>query len=332
MITKNRILKILFRYIFHFLFIKLFSCKIFYVTIIIFSILNVSCSQTTDPKIEEGNLISLSQTSPQFSSDGQKIVFEGLYDSVYAVHFVDIAGNYFGYILDRKGFLSSPTWSPNDEKIAVTIEGNLYTVKVNGDSLMMLTNTGEDFFSNWSPDGKYIAYTKSICDPECGIVLYDFSNGSTAIKTQYGSYASWSDDSKRVYYYNNFYITDPETQRGDYKGFVFKRIDIITLEEDSLFYVKSSDGGLYLHDCTVSPDEEEILFAASYGSPPQINIWKIVLQTGQMIQITYDGGSYPSYNLTGDKIVYTNTNINEGGIWIMKRDGSNKQRLTKLNR
>jgi len=145
MITKNRILKILFRYIFHFLFIKLFSCKIFYVTIIIFSILNVSCSQTTDPKIEEGNLISLSQTSPQFSSDGQKIVFEGLYDSVYAVHFVDIAGNYFGYILDRKGFLSSPTWSPNDEKIAVTIEGNLYTVKVNGDSLMMLTNTGEDF-------------------------------------------------------------------------------------------------------------------------------------------------------------------------------------------
>ncbi|MBI5662391.1 MAG: PD40 domain-containing protein [Ignavibacterium album] len=300
--------------------------------IILIFIISKGCNQSTEPNNDETNLIAMSQTGPKFSSDGQKIVFEGLYDSVYAVHFINISGNYLGYILDKKGFLSSPTWSPNDEKIAVTIEGNLYTVKVNGDSLTMLTNTGEDFFSNWSPDGRYIAYTKSICDPECGIMLYEFSNGSATIKAQYGSYASWSSDSKRVYYRNNFYITDPETQRGDYKGFIFKRINVITLEEDSLFYVKSSDGGLYLHNCTVSPDEEEILFAASYGSPPQINIWKIILQTGKIIQITHDGGSYPSYDPTGDKIVYTNTNVNEGGIWIMNRDGSNKQRLTKLKR
>jgi len=99
-----------------------------------------------------------------------------------------------------------------------------------------------------------------------------------------------------------------------------------------LFYVKSSDSGLYLHDCTVSPDEKEILFAASYGPPPQINIWKIILETGEIVQMTYEGGTWPSYNPTGDKIVYTNTNINEGGIWIMNKDGSNKQRLTKLNR
>ncbi len=99
-----------------------------------------------------------------------------------------------------------------------------------------------------------------------------------------------------------------------------------------MFYVKSSDSGLYLHDCTVSPDEKEILFAASYGPPPQINIWKIILETGEIVQMTYEGGTWPSYNPTGDKIVYTNTYINEGGIWIMNKDGSNKQRLTKLNR
>jgi Tol biopolymer transport system component len=313
---------------------KMFFQNKMIITVSFTSIISVTvgCSQSTEPNNYEKNLIAMSQTGPEFSTDGQRIVFEGLYDSVYAVHFVDLSGNHLGYILDKKGFLSSPSWSTDDNRIAVSIEGNLYTVKVNGDSLKMLTNTGEDFFSNWSPDGRYIAYTKSICDPECGIMLYDYSNGSAAIKTHYGSYASWSEDSRRVYYRNNFYFTDPKTQRGDYRGFVFKRIDIITLEEDSLFYVKSSDGGLYLHDCTVSPDETEILFSASYGSPPQINIWKIILQTGQMIQITYDGGSYPSYNPTGDQIVYTNTNINEGGIWIMNRDGSNKQRLTKLNR
>jgi Tol biopolymer transport system component len=293
---------------------------------------NTNCSQSTDPGNNVEPKISSLQQNPQFSSDGQEIVFDGLYDSIYAVHFVDISGNYLGYILDSLGHLNSPTWSPDNKKIGVSIEGNIYTVNRNGDSLIMLTNNAEDFFCNWSPDGKYIAYTKSICDPECGIMLYDFSNGTASLKTQYGSYASWNSDSKRVYYYNNFFITDPQTQAGEFKGFVFKRININTLEIDSLIYVKSSDDGLYLRDCTVSPDEKEILFVGAYGPPPQMNIWKIVLQTGEMIQMTYEGGSCPSYSPSGDKIVYTNTKKNEGGIWIMNKDGSNKQRLTKLYR
>ena len=293
-------------------------------------LLNTNCSQSTKPRNDEEHLVALVQTDPQFSSDGEKIVFKGLYDSIYAVHFVEISGNYLGYILSNHGFLSSPTWSPDNQKIAISIEGNLYTVKINGDSLTKLTNTGEDFYCNWSFDGKYIAYTKSICDPECGIEIYDLKNYTKKIIGQYGGYASWSSDSKRVYYYNNFYITNPDTKAGDFKGFVFNRINVNTLNEDSLFYVKSSDGGLYLQDCSVSPDEKEILFAASYGSPAQMNIWKIVLQTGELTQITYDGGNCPAYNPAGNKIVFTNTNISEGGIWIMNSDGSNKQRLTKL--
>ncbi|MHB8905605.1 MAG: TolB family protein [Melioribacteraceae bacterium] len=289
---------------------------------------NTNCSQNTEPKGDEKDQFLLSQTGPQFSSDGKKIVFEGLYDSVYAVHFVDISGNYLGYILNKKGFLSSPTWSPDNKKIAISIEGNLYTVKINGDSLTKLTNTGEDFFCNWSPDGRYIAYTKSICDPECGIMLYDFSNNSASIKTQFGSYASWDNNSERVYYRTNLYEKNTNTGIADYKGFVFRRKNVETNIEDSLYHV--DDKNLMLTDCTVSPDEKEILFAASYGAPPIINIWKINLQKGEMIQMTFDGGNCPAYNPAGDKIVYTNTNIKEGGLWIMNRDGSNKQQLTKL--
>jgi Tol biopolymer transport system component len=48
--------------------------------------------------------------------------------------------------------------------------------------------------------------------------------------------------------------------------------------------------------------------------------------------MTYKGGNCPAYSPSGDKIVYTNTNINEGGLWIMNRDGANKHRLTKLKR
>lgn len=300
------------------------------ISFLLIIVLNISCSQSTEPKGDDKNQFLLSQTGPQFSSDGQKIVFEGLYDSVYAIHFVDIYGNYLGHILNKRGFLSSPTWSPDDKKIAVSIEGNIYTVQINGDSLTKLTNTGEDFSCNWSPDGRYIGYTKSICDPECGIAVYDLSNNTKKVIGQYGGYASWNKNSSKIYYYHTLYVKRQDSNKSDYQGFVFKRIDINTLRIDSLFFVAKTELHLWLADCTVSPDEEEILFAASYGSPPQINIWKINLQSEEMIQITYEGGNCPAYNPTGDRIAYTNTNITEGGLWIMNSDGSDKQRLTKL--
>jgi Tol biopolymer transport system component len=293
-------------------------------------LLNTYCSQSTETKINDKNQFLLSQVDPQFSTDGKIIVFKGLYDSVYAIHFVDVSGNYLGNILSKKGFLSSPTWSPDNKKIAVSIEGNLYTVKITGDSLNMITNNGENFFCNWSPDGRYIAYTKSICDPECGIAVYDLVSNIKKVIGQYGGYASWNKNSDKIYYYHSLYVNKPNSDQSDYKGFVFKRINVNTLKVDSLLFVAKTDLHLWLEDCTVSPDEREILFAASYKSPPIMNIWKINLQNGEMIQMTFDGGSCPAYNPSGDKIVYTNTNIKEGGLWIMNRDGSNKQQFTKL--
>ena len=294
--------------------------------------INIHCSQSIAPLNDEIPTIALSQIDPQFSSDGKKIVFYGSYAGTYAVHFVDINGNYLGHILSSNHDMSYPTWSPDNQKISILIDGYLYTIKMNGDSLKKLPDNVGGNFCNWSPDGRYIAYTKSICDPDCGIEIYDFKNNTEKLIGQYGNYASWSGDSKRVYYYNNSFITNPNTKAGIYKGFIFKRIDLNTLKEDSLFFVKSSDGGLYLQDCTVSPDESEILFAASYNSPVQIDIWKIKLKSREMIQMTFDGGSCPSYNPVGDKIVYTNSNINEGGLWIMNSDGSNKHKFTKLQK
>ena len=309
-----------------------FTINIFKASSLILLIVSIGCSQTTAPKIDEGNLISLSQTSPQFSSDGQKIVFEGLYDSIYAVHFIDLEGNYLGYILNQKGYLSSPTWAPGNNKIAISIEGNLYTVQISGDSLLKLTDNGEDFSCNWSPDGRYIAYTKSVCDPECGIAIFDLGNSTKKVIGKFGGYASWNKNSDKIYYYHTLYTKTSNTDKTEYQGFVFKRVDINTLKTDSLFFIAKANLHFWLEDCTVSPNEQNISFSASYGSPPVINIWTIDLERKQVTQITSDGGNCPSYSPTGDKIVFTNTNIREGGLWIMNSDGSNKRKLTKLRR
>ncbi|HVO75757.1 MAG TPA: hypothetical protein VMT35_17140 [Ignavibacteriaceae bacterium] len=297
-------------------------------------LLNIHCSQNINSLNDEAPTFTLSQQGAQFSNDGKKIVFYGSYESIYAIHFVDVNGNYLGHILSNTD-VSFPTWSPDNQEITVLmggVEGHLYNVKINGDSLKKLSDNPAGYFCNWSPDGRYIAYTKSICIPECGIEIYDFKDNTQKFISQNGLYPSWGRDSKRVYYYTYSFITNNLVQSGDIKGAVFRRVDVNKLNEDSLFYVKSSDNGLFVQSCAISTDENEILFAASSGSSEQMNIWKITLKNGDIIQLTYDGGTYPSYNPTNDKIVYTNSNINEGGLWIMNSDGSNKQRLTKFQR
>lgn len=289
---------------------------------------NINCSQSMEPIPDgEGGYI-LTQINPQFSPDDKMIVFNGGYNNVYAVHLIDSARNYLGYILNDVGHINSPTWAPDNNRLAVSIEGSIFTVNKDGTNLSKIIDSDQDFFCNWSPDGRYIAYTKSICDPECGIALYNFGEDTSNVIGQYGGHAAWNKNSDKVYYSHTYYITDTTTGNGIYKGFIFKRFDVNTLKTDSLFYVKNTN--LWLADCTVSPDEKYILFAAAYGSPARLNIWEINLQSKSMMQITFDGGDCPSYNPAGNKIVYTNTNLKEGGLWIMNSDGSNQKRLTKL--
>jgi Tol biopolymer transport system component len=297
---------------------------VFFITLIFFGC-NVNETSVID---DSQTIISDWQSNAQFSKDGEKIVFEGLYNNIYAIHFIDKGGNYLGKILETKDkYISSPTWG-NNNLLAVSIEGNLFTIKNNGDSIKQVTFSGEDFSCSFSNDGKYIAYTKSVCDPDCGIALFDLNNNSSKVIGKYGGYASWNINSSKVYYYHPVYNKRRDSNISDYKGFVFSRIDIETLKEDSLFYI--SDSNLWLEDCTISPDEKEILFAASEGNPPQVYIWKITIENQILEKITV--GNHPSFSPDGSRIVYTNTDKSEGGLWIMNHEGSNRQRLTKLNR
>jgi len=296
---------------------------------------NTNCSQSIEPIYEDENLIFEWQSDAQYSSDGENIIFKGLYDSIYAIHFVSKEGNYLGHILDKnvyyeKPIFSSPSWGPNNNKIVVSMNGNLFCVKINGDSLTQLTNSWQDFSPIWSYDGKYIAYTKSICDPECGIAVYNLENNINKVIGKYGGYASWNMNSNKIYYYHTLYVKRPNSQISDYKGFVFKSIEINTLKVDSLFHVESTDLHRWLEDCTISSDEKYMLFAASEGIPPQVYIWKINLEQKTYYKMTI--GNHPSFSPDGSTIIYTNTEKGEGGIWIMNKDGSNKQRLTSLNR
>lgn len=303
--------------------------RIYIFFIIIVTLIANGCNSVSPFIGESEDQIYSWQMDPEFSNDGETIAFKGLYDSIYAVHFINRNGDYLGKILENK-LLSSPSWNPNNDKIAVSVEGNIIISDILGDSTIQLTFSGQDFSPSWSKDGKYIAYTKSICDPDCGIAIYDFSTKITKVIGEYGGHASWSSSPDRIYFYQTAYDKKPGSDISNYKGFVFKRINISTLKIDSLFFVPKTNSELWLEDCTISIDEKEILFAASEGAPPQIYIWKINLEDNTLNKMTV--GNNPAFSPDGLTIVYTNTAKLEGGIWIMNSDGSNKRRFTKLNK
>ncbi|MFH1197704.1 MAG: hypothetical protein V1720_18535 [bacterium] len=290
---------------------------------------------TADPLPEEPeSIIAHWQSRPEFSRDGKKIVFEGNYDSVSAIHFVDIKGNYIGNLFkqnpDTAYYADFPTWLPDNETIVLSLNDVLHTIKYTGENFTKLTDSHPGVFMHSSPDGKYIVGILSVCNPQCGLALYDFSKDQSKLIRQYGGTASWSGDSKNIYFRTNEHKKIAGTDKSEYLGFVLRRINVYSSQEDSLYFHQNNTS--FINSLAVSPDEKEIVCSVVAGSPPQYNLWKFIIETRQLIQLTFEGGDEPFYSPDGNLIVYINTKISEGGVWIMNRDGSNQHRLTKKNK
>ena len=54
----------------------------------------------------------------------------------------------------------TPTWSPDGQWVAFSEGAQIWKKKLNGDSLIQITNAGRNFFPAWSPDGKWITFVQ----------------------------------------------------------------------------------------------------------------------------------------------------------------------------
>lgn len=308
--------------------------KSLFIILLILVFININCSQSTEPNGKQGDIIALRQYNAEYSSNGQMIVFVGDYDSISGIHFINNEGTYQGYILEnnltRRNFFSSPSWSPGNERIVVSLSGSLYQVKVNGDSLVRLTYSDQDFWCEWIPSGNIIAYNKTICDPDCGIAILNLETNEKSVLSQFGKYPSWFSNSEETAFIRQFYKRPTPQDSVKHYGFTIWKVNLLTEREDSLFFFNAP--GNFGRSCSISPNSLEVLVHIAEGIPVQYNIFKINLVNNSLIRLTTDGGAYPKWSPDGQAIVYTNTSINEGGLWLMNSDGSNKKRLTILNR
>jgi len=299
--------------------------------LLIFTFALFSCNVNT-PEEEIGNIIASRQNNAEVSRDGEYICFHGNYLDEGGIHIIDKYGNYLRNIFPLEGsiYADFPTWGKDDLSMVFSIAGNLYSTDVFGNNLKQLTNTDDGFSCVSSPNGNLIAYTKTICDPECGIALYDFATDTTKLIKMYGGNPTWYKNSE-VYSSTNIFIpVNGSNYRTTYEGFRINKTNVTTNKTDTVYVMNSPEYDV--QGLSLSPDGNLLLITMVSGIQPQYNIWKLNLQDLKLKQLTYDGGSAPSWFPDGQKIVYTNTKLTEGGLWTMGLNGNNKTRLTKHQR
>lgn len=104
---------------------------------------------------------------PDWSSDGRSIVFasDQTFDPAgfvhqsnsYEIYAIDADGSNFRRLTYNERLDRSPTWSPDNQKIAFLSDNRLYVINADGSSLRQLTDS-DTYSPVWLPDSRRIAF------------------------------------------------------------------------------------------------------------------------------------------------------------------------------
>ena len=222
-----------------------------------------------------------------------------------------------------------PDWSPDGQRLVIGGSAQIYTIKINADSLTQLTVKPKNFWPDWSPDGQRIAYTRSTNYPDTpsestGIWIMDAdgNNKNFLEAAKYGAWPDWSPDGKKIL------CEIPSYTPGDeYVNHHFWIISLI----DSNHVEIPLDGDN--RDPHWSPDGSKIVFSSQREVPNRLpQIWVMNSDGTNLKQLTTEGGAAPCWSPDGTKIPFVRRNweysSKQGQIWIMDADGNNKTQLT----
>ncbi len=104
------------------------------------------------------------ETSPSYSPDSNKIVFESDRSGGQQLYIMNVDGSGMNRLTHGKGRYGNPVWSPRGDLIAFTrmYKGKFYigVIRPDGTGERLITNAYHVEGPTWSPNGRVLMYFK----------------------------------------------------------------------------------------------------------------------------------------------------------------------------
>ncbi|MCU0453161.1 MAG: hypothetical protein MUE68_05850 [Bacteroidetes bacterium] len=267
----------------------------------------IGCENSSS--LDEAGLSAYRHLRPFWSPAGDRIGFTDTNVDHLGIWSVDSTGR--SSTLIHAGDVSGGSWSADGQWVAFARSGQIVARKVGGDSLRVLVTTPGSLRPSWSTDGRTIAFIRG------GVRAYDVGSGIESWVSSTGSYAHWIRNTRSVL------VTIVNVQSGHY-AYELQRVHVDSAYAQDLATFRTSD------DCAffVPSQDGQTVYFGRKPSDGRSEVWSLSLTTFQSRRLTTDGGDYPAVSPDGEWIVYTRTASDDGGLWLMRKDGSEKRRLT----
>ena len=238
--------------------------------------------------------------------------------------FVHPHGSGLQRVLDRT--LQTPAWSPDGKWLAFVDHDQICKIPFDGDefdttAIVRLTQDGRNFFPSWSPDAEWIVFDSNVDSPSGLNFIWKMTeNGGKKRRIAFAP----DDGATRM----PFWATDYSIVYQKYTG---------TGRE--IFQMDSS--GINNHPLTsnadldsypkVSLDLQQVGYLSQKGTNG-VQLWTLLQKTGLTRQLTLDGVTAYSWSPDGRivfvKYDYSRIDEQNGTLWTMEGDGSNKVQIT----
>jgi TolB protein len=208
----------------------------------------------------------------------------------------------------------TPKISPDGRYLAFEFGADIYIMTVDGDSIEQLTFLGKCFYPDWSPDGTKIAYDISRGDGR-GIYIMDLKTRSSRQLNSCCRQPVWFADGSRLLVIDFSMQGDGEIAVIDTLG-----VELARLTNDSTKHA-------YKHEIDVSPTGDRIAFVQQFECEmPQLWIMNVD-GTGKK-RLTSRGAHCCAFSPDGSWILYMYLGDDNGRIWAVRPDGSDKHQMT----
>ncbi|MBI2620010.1 MAG: PD40 domain-containing protein [Ignavibacteriales bacterium] len=257
-----------------------------------------------DPTVEESYL----HVRPAWSPDGASIAFTGSTPFPQGIYRVDTAGG--SPVLLKSGEGIGVTWSPDSRWIAYSAFLRIYKMTSDGDSATLVAQTANDIRPSWSPDGGRIVYVNN------GLKTVGVQTGTIVSLIPYGDFPSWKGADEIVFL------------AGLIPGRHEFQLYRLTTQDTEFIYRFSSVQEVRF--TSINAAGTSLVFAAQrFDRTDYSQIYVFSLLDSSTVRLTVDAGDHPAWSPDGSHIVYTRPVAGDGGLWIMRADGSQKRRLTQ---